>query len=148
MPAVNPTNQPKPTPLFERINPFRMHHKPRTTKQRLGTDDDYKLTWERRILPGAGAGQYAWETYGLPPYAVFGFGNINVTNPLRETSPASYVFQSVGIVGLPPKSVLQGQFTTQPLLDPGTAANLGIVVPGAIQQSPNAIVGASPLLGP
>src|ERR1700741_976418 len=129
-------------------NPFRIFHKRRTPTERLGTKDHYHLTWEKRELPDAGAQQYAWETLGLPPYSKFGFGNINVTNPLRETSPNSYIFQSVGIVGLPPTSVLQGQFTTQPLMDPDTAANIGVVLPGAVVPAPNAIVNQSPVLAP
>jgi hypothetical protein len=129
-------------------NPFRMYHKPRSTKVKLGVKHDYHLTWEKKELPGAGAQQYAWETLGLPPYAQFGFGNINVTNPLRETFPASYVFQGVGIVGNPPKSIVQGQFITQPLLDPGTAETLGIVLPGAVTPGPNAIANAGPVLAP
>jgi hypothetical protein len=127
-------------------NPFRIHHKKRGKITTLGTQGHSRLTWERKELPGAGAGQYAWETYGLPPYARFGFGNINVQNPLRETFPASYVFQAVGIVGNPPSSILQGQFITQPLMDPDTAVNIGIVTAGAINPGPNAISSASPVL--
>lgn len=132
-------------------NPFRIHHEKRVPKDHLkvlGTRGHSHLTWEKKELPGAGAQQYAWETYGLPPYARFGFGNINVQNPLRETFPASYVFQAVGVVGNPPSSVVQGQFITQPLMDPDTAANIGVVSPGAINSGPNAINSASPLLAP
>lgn len=129
-------------------NPFRVFHRKRTPKERLGTRHNYHLTWEKQELPDAGAGQYSWETYGLPPYAKFGFGNINVTNPLRETSPGSYTFQSVAIVGMPPTSLYQGQFITQPLMDPDTAANIGVVLPGAVVPAPNAIVNASPVLSP
>jgi hypothetical protein len=129
-------------------NPFRIFHRKRRPQEVLGTAHNYHLTWERQELPDAGAGQYSWETYGLPPYARFGFGNINVTNPLRETFPASYVFQSVGIVGIPPSGMLQGQFITQPLMDPDTAANIGVVLPGSVQAAPNAISNSSPVLGP
>jgi hypothetical protein len=127
-------------------NPFNIFHKKRNPTKRLGVNDGYHLTWERKTLPGAGAGQYAWETYGLPPYARFGFGNINVTNPLKETFPASYVFQAVGLVGNPPTSIVQGQFTTQPLMDPSLAEGIGIVAPGAVTAAPNAITNASPVL--
>lgn len=132
---------------------LRIFHRKRTAteKKRLGVNDGYHLTWEKKPLPGAGAGQYAWETYGLPAYARFGTGNIHVTNPLRETSPASYSFQSVGVVGVPPQGVLQGQFTTQPLMDPRTAEQTGIVIPGVIVNnvSPNQIVnGAKATLNP
>jgi hypothetical protein len=130
-------------------NPFRILHKKRTGKQLvLGTKGHSHLTWEKKELPGAGAGQYAWETLGLPPYARFGFGNINVQNPLKETFPASYVFQAVGIVGNPPSSIVQGQFITQPLMDPDTAANIGIVTPGAVNAGPNSISNPSPILSP
>lgn len=131
-------------------NPFRIHHGKRGDTSRQGDitrkGQGYHLTWEKRDLPDAGAGQYSWETLGLPPYAPYGFGNINVTNPLRETFPASYVFQAVGIVGNPPKSIVQGQFTTQPLMDPSNAVNNGIVAPGAIALGPNIIANSSPLL--
>lgn len=131
-------------------NPFAVFHKPRTKKQLtvLGEKDHYRLTWEKKQLPDAGAGQYAWETYGLPPYARFGFGNINVQNPLKETFPASYVFQAVGIVGNPPSSIVQGQFITQPLMDPDQAANIGIVTPGSVSAGPNAITNSAPVLAP
>jgi hypothetical protein len=126
--------------------PFQIRDKPET--KRLGANAGYHLTWERKTLPGAGAGQYAWETYGLPPYARFGHGNINVTNPLRETFPAAYHFQAVGIVGNPPSSMVQGQFITQPLMDGTVAIDAGIVTTGAISGGPNAINNPSPILAP
>lgn len=127
-------------------NPFRIHHDERPPGKVLGKG--YQMHWERKTLPGAGAGQYAFETLGLPPYPVYGRGNINVTNPLRETFPASYAFQAVGVVGNPPTSIVQGQFITQPLMDPSAAANMGVVTPGAINPGPNAILSPSPTLGP
>lgn len=127
-------------------SPFKMRHPKPGKITKLGIADHYRLTWERKELPGAGAGQYAWETYGLPPYARFGFGNIQVQNPLKETFPASYHMQAVGIVGNPPKSIVQGQFVTQPLMDPDVAANIGVVLPGAVNAGPNAITNSSPLL--
>jgi len=111
------------------------HRRRKPHEVRKGVDGGSHLTWEKRELPGAGAGQYSWETFGLPPYARFGFGNITVQNPLRETFPASYTFQSVGIVGVPPQGLLQGQFTTQPLMDPASAQAAGIVLPGAVPNS-------------
>jgi hypothetical protein len=114
-------------------------HRKRTAREKLkvlGTKGDYHLTWEKKPLPGAGAGQYAWETYGLPAYARDGFGNIHVEQPLHDTFPGSYVFQNVGIVGIPPSGQLQGQFTTQPLMDPALAEAAGIVLAGAV---PNAV---------
>ena len=112
------------------------HSKRKAHQLREGVKGGSHLTWEKKQLPGAGAGQYAWETYGLPVYAQFGFGNMRVTNPLRETFPAQYTFQNVGIVGVPPTSIVQGQFTTQPLMDPTSAQLAGIVIPGAV---PNAV---------
>lgn len=129
-------------------NPFRIFHSERKPVVRQGVADGYHLTWEKQKLPDAGAGQYSWETFGLPPYARYGFGNINVQQPLHETFPASYVFQSVGVVGNPPSSLVQGQFITQPLMDPDTAANFGVVTPGAIPASPNMISSPSPVLAP
>ncbi|MDE2020302.1 MAG: hypothetical protein KGJ13_08210 [Patescibacteria group bacterium] len=131
-------------------NPFAVHHERRTPKQlsKLGTKDHYRMTFERKELPGAGAGQYAFETLGLPAYPTFGYSGAHVTNPLRETFPASYVFQAVGLVGNPPASIVQGQFITQPLMDPTTAINAGVVLPGAIVGGPNSITNASPVLAP
>jgi hypothetical protein len=130
-----------------RFNPFRIFGKQRNAIEKLGTKGHERLTWERKELPGAGAGQYAWETYGLPPYP-WGQGNIYVTNPLRETFPAAYSFQAVATVGIPPKGILQGQFTTQPLIDPNQAQSIGIIAPGSLAQGPNAIVNGAPILSP
>lgn len=130
-------------------NPFRMRNTPGQEKKRLGVNDGYNLTWQKKALPGAGAQQYSWETYGLPPFGVFGKGNIHVESPSIATQPAGYVFQSVGVVGNPPSSLFQGQFTTQPLMDPNTATALGLVEPGAIPNTgPNSIMTAAPLLSP
>ncbi len=128
------------------FNPFRIFGK-RSAIEKLGTRGHERLTWEKKELPGAGAGQYAWETYGQPISTFFG-NSILVKSPLRETFPAVYVFQSVGMVGIPPQGILQGQFVTQPLLDPNRAQALGIVSPGSIATGPNAIVNGAPILGP
>lgn len=136
-----------PTEPKRKFNPFAIFGK-RTDKHKIGTDGHAKLTWERKELPGAGAGQYAWETYGLPAYPPYGSGNINVQNPLRETFPAAYVFQAVPTVGLPSQGIIQGQFVTQPLVDPNNAAAFGIVAPGALNTGPNAIVNGAPILSP
>lgn len=127
------------------LNPFKIREKKET---KIGKHSHYQVTWERKELPGAGAGQYSYETYGQPITPTYGRGNINVTNPLRETSPGHYVYQSVGIVGSPPQGVLQGQFITQPLLDPNAAAAYGIVANNVIPSGPNAIVNGAPVLGP
>lgn len=140
--------------LFGHPNPFSIRHskaganKPGKQVRLSGGRGTAQLTWEKRELPGAGAQQYAWELLGLPPYPTFGYSGSHVTNPLRETFPASYVFQAVGIVGNPPLSIIQGQIITQPLMDPGMAVNNGIVLPGAVSGGPNAITNASPILAP
>jgi hypothetical protein len=129
------------------FNPFQIF-KQQSAIQKLGRRGHERLTWEKKELPGAGAGQYAWETLGLPIYPVFGRGNINVQAPLNETFPGTYMFQAVGIVGIPPQGILQGQFTTQPLIDPNAAQAIGIVAPGSIPIGPNAIINGAPVLGP
>lgn len=129
-------------------SPFRIFTRKQTAIEKLGRGGHERLTWEFKPLPGAGAGQYAWETFGLPQYSRFGFGNIPVTNPLRETFPAAYAFQTAGLVGIPPQGLLQGQFVTQPLLDPNQATALGIVAPGSITTGPNSIVNGAPILNP
>ena len=129
---------------------MKIWHRKRTYQEKV-LGDGYHLTWEKKPLPGAGAGQYAWETYGLPPYARFGFGNINVQNSSIVSQPAAFTLQAVGIVGIPPAGQLQGQFTTQPLMDPTMAAQAGIVIAGAIPNSTtiNQIVnGAKATLNP
>lgn len=136
-----------PTEPKKSFNPFAIFGR-RSPQEKLGTKGHSRLTWEKKELPGAGAGQYAWETYGLPPYPVYGQGNINVQRPLSETFPAVYVFQAVPTVGIPPKGMLQGQFVTQPLVDPSTNPNLGVVAPGALNLGPNAIANGAPILGP
>lgn len=130
-------------------DPFRILPTRSTAKTRLGVNDGFHLTWEKKVLPDSvGAGNYAYETYGLPPFGVFGRGNIHVENPLRETFPASYVFQAVGIDALPARGVFQGQWITQPLMDPNAAAAMGIVLPGAIAGGPNQIGNFAPTLAP
>lgn len=133
---------------FWGLSAFNIFHTKRTNIEKLGKQGDYQLTWERKELPGAGAQQYAFETYGLPMYPQYGRGNTCVTNPLRETFPAMYAFQAVSVVGIPPKGILQGQFVTQPLMDPNSAVAAGIVAAGAVPNGPNAIVNGAPVLGP
>lgn len=134
-------------PAQRKWNPFRVLQKQDAIKK-LGRGRHYAMTWEKKELPGAGASQYAWETYGLPMSPTYCVGNIVVTNPLRETFPGGYVFQAVGLVGIPPQGQIQGQFITQPLIDPFSAESLGVVAPGAISVGPNSIVNGAPVLGP
>lgn len=133
------------------FNPFNLFHKPRQRKEVLGIDDDahYLLTWERKTMPSPGAMNYAWETYGLPAYGRDGRGNIHVERQSYVSGPANYVFQSVGVVGVPPAGILQGQFVTQPLMDPDAAVASGFVLPGALLNSaPNVIDKGAPVLSP
>jgi hypothetical protein len=132
----------------QNASPFRIFGRKQTAVEKLGRGGHERLTWEFKPLPGAGAGQYAWETYGLVQYPVFGRGNIHFQRPLKETFPAAYVFQAVGMVGIPPQGILQGQFITQPLLDPNQATALGVVAPGAVTTGPNVIVNGAPILNP
>jgi hypothetical protein len=129
---------------------FQIFHKKRTAAHKLrSATPGHILTLERQELPGSGAQQYSWETYGLPVYPVFGRGNIPVTNPLRETFPGSYALQAVGIVGVPPTGILQGQFTTQPLMNPNDATAFGVVQSGQIPAGAyNIIPPSNPTLAP
>lgn len=105
---------------------LKIYHTPRDSKQQWADSTDTTLlAFERKELPGAGAGQYAWEVLGLPVYWPFGNSAAFVTNPLRETSPFSYAYHAVGLVGVPAVGVIQGQFATQPLIDTTSAQNIG-----------------------
>lgn len=130
-------------------DPMRIAQTRSTEKTRLGVNDGFHLTFERKVLPdNVGAGRYAYETYGLPPFGVFGRGNIHVENPSMRAQPAAYVFQAVGVDALPARGVFQGQWITQPLMDPNAAANAGIVLPGAVVPSRNEIVTNAVTLSP
>ena len=92
-----------------------------------------QLVWTFRPLPGAGAQQYAFETYGTPIYDfALGNGATFIRRPLHETQPAQWVAFTSPIVANPPLNIFQGQIATQPLTDPNTAAALGMTVDGAI----------------
>ena len=106
------------------------------------------MTWVYRPLPGAGAGQYAYETYGTPTYDfALGNGATFVRKPLKETQPAFWVNNQWPI--LSSSNLFQGQFATQPLLDPNTAVALGITVQDAIPpDSYNLLPAQGPVLGP
>jgi hypothetical protein len=116
---------------------IQLFHRKRSKQQVLAgirptAQQPWKLTFEFKPLPGAGAEQYAFETLELPPYPVMGNSAGSVKKPLRETSPASYQLQTAVLIGNPPSGTFQGQFVTQPLMDPNTAIALGITVPGSI----------------
>jgi hypothetical protein len=107
-------------------------------------------TWERKSLPGAGAQQYAYETYGTPLYDfALGNGATFIRRPLLETQPASWANFATPIVANPPQNIFQGQFATQPLMDPNTAVGLGLTVDGAIPpDSYNLMPSFAPTLAP
>lgn len=113
----------------------KIYSTPRDSRQQWADlSDTSLLAFEFKPLPGAGAGQYAWETLGLPVYPVYGRGNLNVVNPSFVSSPFGYAYHAVGLVGIPPTGILQGQFATQPLMDPDQAMASGVTT----QQVPNA----------
>lgn len=114
---------------------FDIWHRARTLKEKVfgGAAAGGRLTWERKELPDAGAGQYAFETYGTPVYDfALGNGATFVRHPLVETQPALWVNAAYPILSNPPDNVFQGQFATQPLMDPNTAVALGVTVQDAI----------------
>ncbi len=108
------------------------------------------LTWVRKKLPDAGAGQYAFETYGTPIYDfALGNGATFVRRPLRETFPALWANYTSPIIANPPLNVFQGQFATQPLMDPNTALALGLTTEGAIPPDTyNLLQPAGPTIAP
>lgn len=106
------------------------------------------FTFERRELPNAGANQYALETFGLPVTTISN-GNILVENPYKATFPSSYAVQAVGVVGIPPSGILQGQFTTQPLMNPNQAESIGVVSPNVIPPGAyNVLPTGAPVIAP
>ena len=126
---------------------FNIFHSKRTPRD-VFVGDKREFVFERRELPSAGAGQYAFLSQGLPLYAWHGWG-IPVEKPLQETFPASYAQQTAPIVGVPPSGYFQGQFTTQPLMDPNTATNLGVVSPNVLPLGAyNALPSGAPQLSP
>jgi hypothetical protein len=108
------------------------------------------LAWEKKSLPSGGATTYAFETYGTPIYDfVNGNGATYIRNPLLETQPAQWANFTVPVVPNPPLNTFQGQFATQPLVDPNTAQALGLtgdgaIPPGAYNAMPVAGIGLSP----
>lgn len=91
----------------------------------------YPLVWQRKELPDAGAGQYAFETYGTPTYDfALGNGATFIRKPLRATSPAQW--QKFTWPILLPSNNYQGQFATQPLMDPNSAIAAGFMSPGNV----------------
>lgn len=108
------------------------------------------LVWEKRELPSGGATTYAFETYGTPLYDFrLGNGAAVFQRPLRITSPAIWAKYTSPIIANPPQNIFQGQFVTQPLVDPNTAIALGFVAPNAIPPDAyNVIPPSAPTLAP
>lgn len=126
------------------FNIFHRQRKPRD----VFVGKQHEFVWEKRPLPSAGANSYAFLTQGLPVTSI-ARGNILVTNPLRETFPGSYAKQTAVLVGNPPFGYFQGQFVTQPLMNPNQASALGIADPNALPPGAyNAIPTAAPVLAP
>ena len=127
---------------------FGRKRKPREVINGLGQPG--ALVWERKPLPSAGAMQYAFETYGTPVYDfALGNGATYIRKPFNPTSPAFWAEFTAPILSNPPINTFQGQFATQPLVDPNTALALGIVGEGSIPPDAyNAIPSAAPVLSP
>jgi hypothetical protein len=114
---------------------FEIWHRTRkhAEKVKAGAAAGGRLLWVRKTLPDAGAQQYAFETYGTPVYDfALGNGATFVRHPLVETQPALWANYTSPVLPNPPSNVFQGQFATQPLMDPNTAVALGITVQDAI----------------
>lgn len=109
-----------------------------------------RLIWQRKTLPDAGAGQYAFETYGTPLYDfALGNGATFIRHPFVETQPAMWAGFTAPVLGNPPQNIYQGQFATQPLMDPNTAVANGLTVEGAIPaDSYNLLPAQAPALAP
>lgn len=125
---------------------FHKKRKPEHVRKTVGHEKEF--VWEKRDLPSAGANSYAFLSQGLPLYTYWGNG-IRVTNPLRETTPASYAKQTAAIIGNPYSGYFQGQFVTQPLMNPNNATALGIVQPGQLPPGAyNTLPTNAPVLAP
>jgi hypothetical protein len=113
---------------------FQIWHRKRKHEEILGgLAAGGMLVWERKKLPDAGAGQYAFETYGTPVYDfALGNGATFIRHPLVATQPALWANYTAPILSNPPSNIFQGQFATQPLMDPNTAVALGVTVQNAI----------------
>lgn len=126
------------------------HRKRTNAEVKAGAAAGGTLLWVRKKLPDAGAEQYAFETYGTPVYDfALGNGATFVRRPLVETQPALFQNYTAPILANPPLNTYQGQFATQPLINPNDAIAAGITVEGAIPpDSYNLISSAAPSLNP
>jgi len=114
---------------------FQIFHKAKRHKEVVvgASQEPGAFVWQRRRLPDAGAEQYAFETYGTPIYDfALGNGATFIRHPFVETQPARWANYSAPVLSNPPLNTFQGQFATQPLMNPNTAVALGVTVEGAI----------------
>lgn len=73
-------------------------------------------SWGYRELPGAGAGQYAFETLALPRYPVVGTG-VAVQGAWDYTQGVVYALQGVNLEAIGAPGVKTGGFYAAPLTD-------------------------------
>jgi hypothetical protein len=126
-------------------------HRKRTHKEVREGGGMFRLLWERRKLPATDSPQnYAFETYGTPVYDfALGNGATFIRRPLVETQPAMWAQFTVPIVSNPPQNIFQGQFATQPLMNPNDAQALGITIDGSVPPDAyNLLAPQGPALAP
>lgn len=132
---------------------FKLFHRrqhPRKKYKFFAHGEPLPLLFERKILPDAGAMQYAFETYGTPTYdRAKGDAATHVRFPLRETFPALWINYQFPILANPPGNYFQGQFATQPLLDPNSAVAIGALTPDVVPpEAYNILPATGPTLAP
>ncbi len=128
---------------------FAIWHRLRKPTEKIG-NAVFPLVWERKPLPDAGAMQYAFESYGTPTYDfALGNGATFIRRPLIETQPAAWANFAWPVQPNPPLNTYQGQFATQPLMNPNDAAALNLTVEGAIPPDAyNLLPAQGPVLAP
>lgn len=73
-------------------------------------------SWGWRELPGAGAGQYAFETMALPRYSPIGNG-VKTDQGWMYDQPVLYALQGVNLEAIGAPGVKTGGFYAAPLTD-------------------------------
>lgn len=73
-------------------------------------------SWGWRELPGAGAGQYAFETLALPRYSAIGNG-VRTNQGWMYDQPVLYALQGVNLEAIGSPGVKTGGFYAAPLTD-------------------------------
>lgn len=84
----------------------------------------YHAMFSHKKLPGAGAGEFVWNTYQQPRVSPIGAGT-QVRHPFVETQQPLYAFQMTVPTGM---YAIAGQLYSQPLFDPN-APGSGYVTP-------------------